>query len=100
MDEYGVTRDDVVDVLNGITLGGNKSLFDQIPGKTKSSFTRLYNGRTHMTANVFADHDSMFRKVMKGKRGKEKAEKKESQPLTESLPLDDVDDNEEALLAY
>ena len=67
MDEYGVTRDDVVDVLNGITLGGNKSLFDQIPGKTKSSFTRLYNGRTHMTANVFADDDSMFRKVMKGR---------------------------------
>ena len=100
MDEYGVTREDLVDVLNGFQLGGGKTRFEQIPGKTKSSFTRMYNGRNHAGSNVFADSDSMVRRIVKGRKSKEKEEKKETLTATETLSLVDVRENEAALLAY
>ena len=100
MDEYGITRDDLVDVLNGTQLGGGKTRFDQIRGKTKSSFTRIYNGQNHATSNVFADGDNMVRRITKGRKGKEKVEKKETLTATESLSIVDVGENESALLAY
>ena len=101
MDEYGVTKDDVVEILNGVVLGGGKSQFDQIPAKVKSAFTREYNKGNHTASNVFADSSTMFRKVVKGKRGKSKEEEKKGTPTqTESSNMMDVDENEDALFAY
>ena len=100
MDEYGLTKDDLVDVLNGTQLGGGKTRFEQIPGKTKGSFTRIYNGKNHASSNVFADGDTMVRQITKGRKGKEKMERKETLTATESLSIVDVGENESALLAY
>ena len=100
MDEYGITRDDLVDVLNGTQLGQGKTRFEQISGKTRSSFTRIYNGQNHGTSNVFADSDNMVRRITKGRKGKEKLERKETLTATESLSIVDVHENESAILAY
>ena len=100
MDEYGITRDDLVDVLNGTQLGQGKTRFEQIPGKTRSSFTRIYNGQNHGTSNVFADSDNMVRRITKGRKRKEKLEGKETLTATESLSIVDVHENESAILAY
>ena len=101
MDEYGVTKEDVVEVLNGVVLGGGKSRFDQIESKKKAAFTREYNKRSHSAVNVFADSNTMFRKVVKGKRGKGKETEKNNTPTqTESRGMFDEDEDEDAILSY
>ena len=103
MDEYGVTKEDVVEVLNGVVLGGGKSRFDRIESKKKAEFTREYNKRSHSAVNIFADSNTMFRKVVKGKKGKgkEKETGKNSTPTqTESMSMFDADENEDVILSY
>ena len=105
MDEYGVTKEDVVEVLNGVVLGGGKSRFDQIESKKKAAFTREYNKRSHSAVNVFADSNAMFRKVVKGKKGKGKETTKNNTPTqTESMGVfdedEDEDEDEDVILSY
>lgn len=91
MDEYCVTRTDLVDVLNAMVLGEGKYRFDKVPSKTKSAFTRAYNSQTHVVSNVFADDASMFRKVTKGKKEKKNAPVKDEE---------EEEDSEEVFLDY
>ena len=92
MDEYSITKEDYVDILNGIKLGEGKSRYEQIPTKTKSALTRMYNNTSHTTTNVFADETSMFRKVTKGKKGKKTEAKveKSASVVEESESEEDV----------
>ena len=92
MDEYCVTRTDLVEVLNAMVLGEGKYRFDKVPSKTKSAFTRAYNSQTHVVSNVFADDASMFRKVTKGKKEKKSARVKENE--------EEEEDSEEVFLDY
>ncbi len=65
MDEYGLTREDLIDCLNGYPWEGTKSRFEEVDSKVRSSFTRKYNNREHLLANTFASGDSL---VSQGKR--------------------------------
>ena len=63
--EYGLTREDLIDCLNGYPWEGTKSRFEEVDSKVRSSFTRKYNNREHLLANTFASGDSL---VSQGKR--------------------------------
>ena len=78
MDEYSITKDDYVDILNGIKLGEEKSRFELVPSKTKGALTRMYNSTNHSTTNIFADEESMFKRVTKGKKGKKETKQAKS----------------------
>lgn len=89
MDEYGMTKDDLVDALNCYTFGGEKSEYDLIPGKVKSALTTRYGNRVHLQANQFAKDEELYM-ATKGKRRK-KNEKEES--ITEEENVESSDDN-------
>ena len=60
-----MTREDLIDCLNGYPWEGTKSGFEEVDSKVRSSFTRKYNNREHLLANAFASGDSL---VSQGKR--------------------------------
>lgn len=90
MDEYGITKEDLVEGLNGYSLGEGKSPYDSIPGKVKSSLTTKYANRVHMQANQFAKDEDLFSAKKSKRRKKEAPSKKE----VEEEETDDVSDDE------
>ena len=70
LDEYSLTRDDLVDCLNGAPFQDQKSRFEAVPSKTRASFTRKYNSTIHQQANIFAKGDDLI--TQKQRRGKKK----------------------------
>ena len=71
LDGYSLTRDDLVECLNGAPFQDQKSRFELIPSKTRASFTRKYNSTIHQQANIFAKGDDLVsQKQRKGKRKK------------------------------
>ena len=54
LDGYSLTRDDLVECLNGAPFQDKKSRFEAIPSKTRASFTRKYNSTIHQQTNIFA----------------------------------------------
>ena len=71
LDDYSLTRDDLVECLNGAPFQDQKSRFELIPSKTRASFTRKYNSTIHQQANIFAKGDDLVsQKQRKGKRKK------------------------------
>ena len=96
LDEYAITKEDYVDILNGIKLGNAKSRFEVIPTKTKSSFTRMYNNSNHLITNVYADDSAMFKKVTKGKKGK----KESKQPVNKEKEFEDMTSDSDSEIGY
>ncbi|VEU33706.1 unnamed protein product [Pseudo-nitzschia multistriata] len=47
MDDYGLSRDDVVDKLNVLILGKKDFSFEDLDSKAKAAFTRQYNAGSH-----------------------------------------------------
>lgn len=82
-----------MDILNGIKLGEGKSRFELVPSKTKSAFTRMYNNTNHFTTNVFAEEESMFKRITKGKKGK-----KESKPTKSTSVIEESESEEDSVL--
>ena len=92
LDEYSLTRDDLVECLNGAPFQGQKSRFEAIPSKTRASFTRKYNSTIHQQANIFAKGDDLVsQKQRRGKKrksdevqGREEAQTKKGRSTTQS----------------
>lgn len=99
LDEYGLTREDLIDCLNGYPWEGTKSGFEEVDSKIRSSFTRKYNNREHLLANTFASGDSL---VSQGKRqsvkrgankgGNSASKRGVSQPTIEEESSEENDD--------
>mmetsp|Transcript_15190 Transcript_15190/g.35001 ORF Transcript_15190/g.35001 Transcript_15190/m.35001 type:complete len:163 (+) Transcript_15190:427-915(+) len=47
MDDYGLSRDDVVEKLDVLVLGKKDFSFDDMDSKAKAAFTRQYNAGVH-----------------------------------------------------
>ena len=75
LDEYCLTRDDLVEGLNYAVLGGNNSAFDMVESKVKASFTRNYSKVNHKSTNMYAKEEDLF--SMKKSKKREKSEKQE-----------------------
>ena len=48
MDEYGLSRDDIVEKLDVLVLGKKDFSFDDLDSKQKTAFTKQYNAGVHM----------------------------------------------------
>lgn len=59
LDEYGLTRDDLVEGLNYIPLGEGKSLFDTVPTKVKTALTRKYSKKNHLSSNIYSKEEEL-----------------------------------------
>lgn len=82
LDEYGITRDDFVVVMSGI-VEQQKGEWSSL-SKEKSALTRMYNKTVHRSANQYADDDSLFHRVVKGKRGKGSQSQSQSRSQSQS----------------
>jgi len=49
MDNYGLSRDDVVEKLDVLVLGKKNFSFDDLDSKQKTAFTKQYNAGVHMS---------------------------------------------------
>lgn len=49
MDQYGLSRDDVVEKLDVLVLGKKGFSFDDLDSKQKTAFTKQYNAGVHMS---------------------------------------------------
>lgn len=54
-----------MECLNGYPWEGQKSLFEAIDSKTRSSFTRKYNNGVHQQANLWEEEDALTSRVTK-----------------------------------
>ena len=100
MDEYGLTREDLIDCLNGYPWEGTKSRFEEVDSKVRSSFTRKYNNREHLLANTFASGDSLVsqgkrRSVKRGGKGENSRSKRgvSQQTMEEETSEEDDEDS-------
>ena len=92
LDGYSLTRDDLVECLNGAPFQDQKSRFEAIPSKTRASFTRKYNSTIHQQTNIFAKGDDLVsQKQRRGKKQKsnevqrqEEAQAKKRRSITQS----------------
>lgn len=78
LDEYGLTRDDLVEGLNYIPLGEGKSLFDSVPTKVKTALTRKYSKKNHLTSNIYSKEEELVLRTQSKqskKRGGEEVKK-------------------------
>ena len=89
MDEYGMTKDDLVDALNCYSFGDEKSAYDLIPGKVKSALTTRYANRVHLQANQFAKDEELY-STTRGKRRKKIEREAPSEEESEESSNDDA----------
>lgn len=96
-----MTREDLVDCLNGYPWEGTKSRFEEIDSKVRSSFTRKYNNHQHPLANVFASEDMLMSqgKRRSVKRGLSKNQTSASKRLSvqQTVEEDTSEEDDEAL---
>lgn len=91
MDEYSISKDDFTDIQKRMNLGGGKTRYELVPAKTKNALTRMYNNGNHSSTNVFADEETIFKKVTKGKKGKKDTKAVETKNEEEAEEEEKVD---------
>ena len=104
LDEYGLTKDDLVEGLNYCSFNQEKSLYDQVPTKIKTALTRTYAKENHPTTNFFLSDEELYsqRKSRKRKGEEVTKEKKKgkAKKIEEEEEEEEMEENENDDLDY
>ena len=97
-----MTRTDLVECLNGYPWEGEKSPFETIDSKTRSSFTRKYNNGVHQQANLWEEENALTSRVAKRskKRGSTQEAKTKAKVKKEVEEEEESDTDSEAQYVY
>lgn len=90
MDEYGLSRDDVLDKFDEFKMGKNAQSFSDLDSKQKAAFTRQYNKGTHKSQALVSEQGG----PATGK--KKKGQKVDKDPADLDAIDEDVADAEES----
>lgn len=71
MDEYGLSREDVMEKLDQFVIGKADSSFSELDSKYKAAFTRLYNQGSHKSQALVKEEYGTSKPKKKGSREKD-----------------------------
>lgn len=100
LDEYSLTKEDLVEGLNYAHMGEDKSLYDLVPTKTKSALTRKYSQKNHTSSNIYCKEEELFSRKQSTKRKSSKIGKNEKKVKKEEEEESSSTDNEEGFFVY
>ena len=93
MDEYGLSRDDIVEKLDCLVLGKKELSFDDLDSKQKAAFTRQYNSGVHKSQALVREQGGGGIKKKKGKKVVD--DEDEDDVSDDDSSVDEVDDDKE-----
>jgi len=92
MDDYGLSRDDVVEKLDVLVLGKKEYSFDDLDSKQKTAFTKQYNAGVHNSQALVREQGGGGTTSKKKKRV---AVVDEEDEVEESESEDEIDEEKE-----
>ena len=74
MDEYGLSREDVMEKLDEFKMSKDDKSFSDLDSKKKAAFTRQYNSGSHMSQALVDEQGAGPKRKAKGSREKDPAD--------------------------